>query len=70
MRVKILIGVQALKGATAAKHATEPDGGELMHLDPGEVHELDHITARRLIANRQAEPSEERITVRDPKKAA
>lgn len=74
MRVRILIGVRALKGATAKKDRNgnwqEPEGGTLEHLDPGEIHELDFVTARLLISQHQAEETDDKITTRDPKRAA
>jgi len=74
MRVRIKIGCQALKGATATKDLrgvwSEPEGGRLEHLEEGEIHELDAVTARLLINQGQAEPTDDKITTRDPKRAA
>ena len=74
MRVRIRISCQALKGATSTKDRngnwSDPEGGQLEHLQEGEVHELDPVTARLLLNQGQAEPTEDKITTRDPKRAA
>lgn len=68
MRVRLLCGVQALKGATVKRDRNgkelEPEGGQLEHLEQGEIHELDPITARHLIGQHQAVLTEEKLTVR------
>ena len=58
MRVRITNGVRAEKN------------GELQHLEVGEVHDLDREIAQLLINQGQAEKTDDKITTRDPKRAA
>lgn len=68
MRVKLLVGVQALYGATVKRDRNgkelEPEGGQLVHLEAGEIHDLDPVTARHLIGQHQAQPTDEKLTTR------
>lgn len=54
MRVRIVNGVQIVVNGTRR------------HLEPGEVHDVDREVARLLVAQGQAEATDDRVTTRDP----